>query len=240
MLALRHPFRGLVSLFYPASCAVCLEPIDLAENLCPTCAAKVARISPPFCAKCSEPFFGEIIGTFECANCKDRTLHFDSAVSVYRSRNIVRKVIHDLKYGRQMHLRHLVGRWLLAALSDDRLARQRFDLVVPVPLHPARKRERGFNQAELLGLELQVATGIRCRSVLQRFRYTTTQTQFDRSERMENLRGAFRLRPRVDVRGLRMLLVDDVLTTGSTLSECAYVLKEAGAASVIAVTAARG
>jgi ComF family protein len=139
-----------------------------------------------------------------------------------------------------MHLRHLVARWLLQAFADARLAGEKFDLIVPVPLHPARKRERGFNQAELLGLELQSASGIRCHSVLQRTRYTTTQTQFDRSERIENLRGAFRLRRRSDVRGLRMLLVDDVLTTGSTLSECASVLKKAGAASVYAATAARG
>lgn len=240
MLALRHSFRGLVSLFYPASCAICLEPIALAENLCASCTAKAARISPPFCARCSEPFCGEIDGAFECANCKDRALYFEAAVSAYRSRNVVRKVIHDLKYGRQVHLRHLVGRWLLQAFHDQRLAGQKFDLIVPVPLHPARKRERGFNQADLISLELQSATGIRCRSVLQRVRYTTTQTQFDRSERMENLRGAFRLRPRSDVQGLRMLLVDDVLTTGSTLSECASVLKQAGAASVYAATAARG
>jgi predicted amidophosphoribosyltransferase len=87
---------------------------------------------------------------------------------------------------------------------------------------------------------VQRATGIRCHSVLKRTRYTTTQTQFDRSERIANLRGAFRLRSRLDVRDLRMLLVDDVLTTGSTLSECASVLKKAGAAPVYAATAARG
>jgi competence protein ComFC len=239
-LALRNPFHGLVSLFYPAACAVCCRPIELGENLCPDCAAKALRISAPFCARCSEPFFGQIIGPFQCANCEGRTLHFDAAVSAYRSRNVVRKVIHDFKYGRQIHLRRVVGQWLLQAWSDPRLARGKFHLIVPVPLHPARKRERGFNQAELLGLELQRASGIRCRSLLQRIRYTTTQTQFDRSERMENLRGAFRLRPRSHVRGLRMLLVDDVLTTGSTLSECASVLKAAGAVSVYAVTAARG
>ena len=240
MLALRHPLRGLVSLFYPPACAGCLEPIAPGENICRSCAAKATRIVPPFCAKCSQPFFGAISGEFECANCKDRFLGFDAAVSVYRSRNVVRKLIHDLKYGRQMHLRHLVGKWLLGALADARLARTRFDLIVPVPLHPARKRERGFNQAELLGRELERAIGIRSASILRRIRYTTTQTQFDRSERMENLRGAFRLRSAIDVRGLRMLLVDDVLTTGSTLSECASVLKRAGAASVYAATAARG
>jgi ComF family protein len=153
---------------------------------------------------------------------------------------VVRKVMHDFKYGRQLHLRHLLGHWLAEAMADSRLAGRRFHFIVPVPLHPARKRERGFNQAELLALELKRASRIPVHNVLRRTRYTTTQTQFDRSERMENLRGAFRLRRGCNVQGLRMLLVDDVLTTGSTLSECAAVLKKAGALSVHAATVARG
>ena len=239
-LALRNPFRGLVSLIYPASCAVCSAAVEPGENLCVVCEEKTPRISPPFCAKCSQPFAGDITGSFICANCEGRGLHFDAAVSVFRSRGVVRKVIHDFKYGRQLHLRHLVGRWLSEALADSRFAGQRFDLLVPVPLHPARQRERGFNQAELLALELRRECGVPLGKVLQRTRYTTTQTQFDRSERMENLRGAFRLRRGCNVQDLRMLLVDDVLTTGSTLSECASVLKKAGALSVHAATAARG
>ena len=167
-------------------------------------------------------------------------MHFEASVSVYRSRGVVREVVHSFKYSRQIHLRHLLGRWLAEALADPRLAGRRFDLVVPVPLHPARQRERGFNQAELLAAELQHISGLVVRNVLQRTRYTATQTQFDRSERMENLRGAFRLRRGSNVQDLRMLLVDDVLTTGSTLSECASVLREAGARSVHAVTVARG
>jgi len=167
-------------------------------------------------------------------------LHFEAAVSAYRSRGVAREVVHRFKYGRQIHLRRLLGCWLAEALTDSRLASRRFDLVVPVPLHPARQRERGFNQAELLAAELRRASGLAGRNVLQRTRYTATQTQFDRSERMENLRGAFRLRRGSNVQDLRMLLVDDVLTTGSTLSECASVLREAGARSVHAVTVARG
>jgi ComF family protein len=167
-------------------------------------------------------------------------LHFDAAVSAFRSRGVVRKVMHDFKYGRQLHLRHLLGQWLAETMNDPRLAGRRFNLIVPVPLHPARKRERGFNQAELLARELHRKSRIPVQSVLRRTRYTTTQTQFDRSERMENLRGAFRLRRGCNVQGLRMLLVDDVLTTGSTLSECAAVLKKGGALSVHAATAARG
>jgi len=238
--ALPNPFRGLVSLFYPAACASCAAPVESEENLCPDCSGRARRIMPPFCAKCSQPFDGAMTDSFTCANCEGRRLHFEAAVSVYQSRGVIRKVIHDFKYGRQLHLRHLIGRWLIEAMDDARLAGRPFHLIVPVPLHPARKRERGFNQAELLARELQRAGDIPLSDVLQRIRYTTTQTRFDRSERMENLRGAFRLRRGCTVRDLRILLVDDVLTTGSTLSECASVLKKAGAFSVHAVTAARG
>jgi len=238
--ALPNPFRGLVSLLYPAYCALCSAPIERDETLCCVCLESAPRIRAPFCAKCSQPFPGAISDAFTCANCEDRVLHFDAAVSAFRSRGVVRKVMHDFKYGRQLHLRHLLGHWLAETMNDPRLSGRRFDSIVPVPLHPARKRERGFNQAELLALELQPAWRIPVQNVLRRTRYTTTQTQFDRSERMENLRGAFRLRRGCNVQGLRMLLVDDVLTTGSTLSECAAVLKKAGALSVHAATAARG
>jgi len=110
---------------------------------------------------------------------------------------------------------------------------------VPVPLHPARQRERGFNQASLLAELLSAQTSIPVKPLLERTRYTTTQTALDRSERMENLHNAFRLRKNADVRGWRVLLVDDVLTTGSTLNECARILKRASAFSVHAATAAR-
>ena len=127
----------------------------------------------------------------------------------------------------------------MAALDDERLRERPFDAIVPVPLHPAKQRERGFNQAALLAEWLSTHMALTVRPVLQRVRFTTTQTAFDRSERMQNLRNAFRLRKKADVRKLRVLLIDDVLTTGSTLSECARILKEGGAQSVYAATAAR-
>jgi len=232
-------FRGIASLLYLPSCTICSSPVDLGEYLCGECEAKVSRIVPPFCAKCSEPFDGAITTTFFCANSAHRCLHFDAAISAYRSRGIVRHVILNFKYGRQIHRRHLVARWLVAAFDDERLRERRFDAIVPVPLHPARQRERGFNQAAVLAEWLGSHLALPLRPALQRIHYTTTQTAFDRSEHMQNLRGAFRLRKKADVRNLRVLLIDDVLTTGSTLSECARVLKEAGARSVYAATAAR-
>jgi ComF family protein len=238
-LANLNSLGGIASLFYPPACAICSANVAPREYLCEECEAKIARIVPPFCARCSEPFEGAITGPFTCANCAHRKIYFDAAISAYRSRGIVRRVILDFKYGRQMHLRHLVARWLFAALDDDRLRERRFDLIIPVPLHPARERERGFNQAALLAELLRANMSIQMKPMLERTRYTTTQTAFDRAERMENLHGAFRLRKGEKMRNLHVLLIDDVLTTGSTLSECARVLKKAGAISVYAATAAR-
>jgi ComF family protein len=238
-LAKFNSLRAIASLLYPPACTICFASVAAGEYLCAECDAKITHIVPPFCAKCSEPFAGAISSAFTCANCAHRTLHFDAAVAAYRSRGIVRRVILDFKYGRQIHLRHPVARWLVAALDDDRLRGRHFNIIIPVPLHPARERQRGFNQAGLLAELLSAHMSIQARPALKRIRYTTTQTAFDRAERMENLHGAFRLRKNADVRDLHVLLIDDVLTTGSTLSECARVLKEAGARSVHAATAAR-
>jgi competence protein ComFC len=238
-LAKVNPLRALSSLFYPATCVVCSVDVERPEYLCGSCRGRAQRITSPFCAKCSEPFSGAITQTFSCANCSHRTLHFDSAVATYRSRGLVRKLVHEFKYGRQRHLRHPLAEWLGETMNDPRLRDCRFDVIVPVPLHPARERERGFNQATLLAELLACRVAVPLRTVLERTRYTTTQTAYDRAERMENLHNAFRLRKNMHVRQLRVLLIDDVLTTGSTLSECARVLKEAGAISVHAATAAR-
>jgi competence protein ComFC len=231
--------RAIASLFYPPNCGACGAAISNTEYLCPSCHDKAKRIVPPFCAKCSEPFAGAIEGEFTCANCAHRKLKFDAAISAYRSRGVVRFVIVQFKYNRQLHLRHPIAGWLAEAMMDARLRNRTFDLIVPVPLHPARLRERGFNQADLLARMLAQKIGVPVFAALERVRYTTTQTAFDRIDRMENLHNAFRLRKKVTVRELRVLLVDDILTTGSTLSECARVLREAGARSVYAVTAAR-
>ncbi len=238
-LAQSSGLGALVSLLYPPVCTICGANIRADAYLCDHCEGKAIRIVAPFCQKCTEPFEGAITGAFTCANCAHRTIHYDAAVAAYRSRGIVREIIHDFKYRRQIYLSHLVERWLRAALDDERLRGRRLDVIVPVPLHPTRQRERGFNQASLLAKLLSTEISVPSKPLLERIRYTTTQTALDRAERIENLHNAFRLRKTANVRDLRVLLIDDVLTTGSTLSECARVLKRAGAISVHAATAAR-
>jgi ComF family protein len=194
----------------------------------------------PRCAVCSQPYGGLITGVFRCINCGDRELSFDFATAAYRSRGVVRDLIHHFKYRRQMHLRHLLARMLCEGFRDERLANAPPDLIVPVPLHPTRKREREFNQAEVLANLAGTRLGLPVSDCLRRRRYTFTQTNFHREERFENLAGAFDLRRGSEVAGRRVALVDDVLTTGSTADACARALREAGAAAVVVITVARG
>src|SRR5947207_4258903 len=178
MLAKPSLIGGIASLLYPPSCTICSAPVEAGEHLCPECEAKVTRIVPPFCAKCSEPFQGAITTAFACANCAQRKLHFEAAVATYRARGIVRHVMLNFKYGRQIHLRHLVARWLVAALDDERIRERRFDAIVPVPLHPARQRERGFNQAGQLAEWLSTIMELPWSPVIQHVLFPTTQTEF--------------------------------------------------------------
>src|SRR6202035_80733 len=170
MIALRkfELLEAAASLLYPPVCTLCGGKTRAGEYLCEQCEAKAMRIVAPFCQQCSEPFEGSITSAFTCANCAHRAIYFDAAVSAYRGRGIVREIIHEFKYGRQIHLRHLVARWLHAALGDERIRGNRFDIIVPVPLHSTRLRERGFNQAGLLAALLSAQTSIPSKPVLQR------------------------------------------------------------------------
>lgn len=188
---------------------------------------------------CGQPYGGAVPGTFRCMNCGDRELAFEFATAAYRSRGVVRDLIHRFKYHRKSHLRHLLARMLCEGFRDGRVAADPPDALIPVPLHPVRHREREFNQAEVLAVLAGARLGRPVIDGLRRTRYTLTQTHFHREERFGNLEGAFVAR-RGAVAGRRLALVDDVLTTGSTADACARELREAGAAAVIVITVARG
>lgn len=236
----RAGLRAALTLLYPPHCAVCQADTEVGVHLCAVCAREVEPLPAPRCEQCSQPFPGAITGPFTCSSCESRKLHFTCAVAPYRSRKVVREFIHRFKYNRHFYLRHPLADWMAEGLADERLTRQRIDGFVPVPLHPARQREREFNQADVLASLLSRRTGTPLSPCLQRIRYTTTQTQLDRDARMENLRGAFRVRHTADVTGRHLVLIDDVFTTGSTVDECSRVLRAAGAASVRVLTVARG
>ncbi len=240
MKILQRAADAALSIFYPPHCALCGSNTRAGRHLCGPCGEKAATIDAPFCQQCSQPFDGAIDGTFTCANCEDRRFHFDCAVSRYRSTGVVRDLVHRFKYDRCLYLREPLAQWLAETLNDARITAHSFDYLVPVPLHSARMRDREFNQAEVLAQLVAERHGERVLHALKRIRYTTTQTRLDREERMQNLHNAFRVRHRRTVSGSHLILVDDVFTTGSTVDECARVLKESGAASVRVITVARG
>jgi ComF family protein len=236
---LRRLGNAALGLVYPPHCAACGAATAAEVHLCESCAGKAERIVAPFCRGCSEPYSGAITGDFLCAECRERDFQFTCSVSPYRAVGVVREFILRFKYERHFYLRHPLADWLAAGLEDERLRDPQPELLVPVPLHSARKRQREFNQAHELAKLLSERAGLPVLEALERTRYTTTQTYLDREKRLANLRGAFQLHPRATVSGRHILLIDDVFTTGSTAEECARVLRQNGAASIRVLTVAR-
>ena len=239
---LRSWLDAAAGLLYPPACVGCERALPAGEYLCADCGGDARRIEPPFCRVCSLPFAGEMPeGGFTCSNCLDRRFAFDCAVSARRHTGVVRDLVSRFKYRHEHFLRRPLGRWLAEAWDTDPRLRTgpSIGALVPVPLHPQRRRERGFNQAEVLCRLLGTHAKLPVWNALQRVRFTETQTHLARDERLENLRGAFAAARRRPVSGAHLLLVDDVFTTGSTVNECARVLRKSGAASVRVLTVAR-
>jgi ComF family protein len=237
--------KGVHSLLYPPFCTACAQPTAAGEHLCGECAAEAARLrwaAPAECRRCSRPFWGSPPLPEVCVECLAWNPAFDCVVAPRRFVGVVRDVVHQFKYEGKRYLRRIVCGWMREGLTDVRLCNPPADVLVPVPLHWWKHRMRGFNQAELLARELSLGGGMPVFNALRRSRLTVTQTQLAREDRRLNVRGAFGLRrsfPR-HIQGRHVLLVDDVLTTGATLDACAAALLEEGAASVRALTAARG
>ena len=227
---------------YPEVCQVCHEQrASAAEGfLCEGCRNQVEWIDHPYCDRCGTPFEGEITTRFTCSNCQELDLHFRSARAAIHLKGPGQRVILDYKYRHGLWFEQLLGEWLVVRALED-VRREDWDWIVPVPLHWWKARQRSFNQAERLGRMLSKATGIPLNTrLLRRNRATGTQTRLNRDEREENMKRAFEYRPRERLAGQRILLVDDVLTTGATASACAKVLRKNGASVVDVWTVARG
>jgi competence protein ComFC len=231
-----------LGLLYPEVCQLCGQGRagPAAGYVCEACQKRVVFIKPPFCSVCGLPLEGAITHEFQCGNCRELDLQFAWARSSALASGPVLEAIHRYKYNRQMWFEAFLA-GLLAHEALPVLQAGRWDLIVPVPLHPVKQREREFNQAERLGRRLGKAAGIPVDArLLRRIKATRTQTRLSRAERVENIRGAFTIRRPAALAGRHCLVVDDVLTTGSTTSECARVLRAAGAELVAVWTVARG
>ncbi len=235
-----------LDLLYPPLCAVCRETLSDGRALCDACDADLPRLAEPFCQKCGETFPGNIEGPFACPNCSRLTFAFEFArpAMVRDARTL--EMIHRLKYNREIHLARDLGRLAAGAFSDPRLADALAGNwpLIPVPLHRRRFQHRHFNQAEEISRELSRLTGLPVVNALRRIRRTETQTALTRAQRLANLRGAFAVTPAGGTSpaasATGAILVDDVLTTGSTAGECAKTLLRAGFKRIQVVTVMRG
>jgi competence protein ComFC len=234
--------NAALGFLYPEVCQVCeAERAGAADGYVGSRCAQQARfIVPPFCNRCGLPYEGDITTTFECANCREMELDFCSARSAVKARGTVLEVIHRYKYQRALWFEpFLAGLFIRQAVPE--LEHERWDLMVPVPLHAAKLRQREFNQAERLAVRLGAAANIPVDlRLLRRIVPTRTQTLLTREQRAANVRRAFALRGRPRLNGKRIVVVDDVFTTGATTSACAKVLRQAGASEVCVWTLARG
>ncbi|MEI8037467.1 MAG: double zinc ribbon domain-containing protein [Verrucomicrobiota bacterium] len=242
----RHAAARALDLLYPPDCALCGIALTCGQSLCPDCRADLPRLAAPFCQVCGEMFHGQITGPFACPNCHDLAFAFGFArpATVRDPRTL--ELIHRLKYRRQIHLAGELGRLARESFADPRLAQALDEAwpLVPVPLHRHRLRHRHFNQAEEIARVLAAVLGMPMLRALRRTRSTETQTRLSRQQRMANLRGAFAL-TRQGRRWIKdsppgAVLIDDVLTTGSTVHECAKTLRHAGFCQVWVVTVMRG
>lgn len=228
--------------FYPEVCALCkAEPATPADGFVGAdCHKQVRVIRPPFCGRCGLPFDGDLTTPFECSNCRELNLYFSSARSAVVARTVVLEAIHHFKYSRALWFENFLA-GLLIAESAPILRGQKNSFIVPVPLHALKKREREFNQAAVLAVRLSRATAIPVNEkILARIKPTETQTHLKREERAVNMRGAFAVRDGPKLNGERIILVDDVFTTGATTNDCARALRAAGAGDVCVWTVARG
>lgn len=202
----------------------------------------IKALERPFCELCGWPYEGAITTAFRCGNCADLKLEFKSARAAAHYGGLVKEVIHRFKYDRKEWFEPFLANILInAALPALRDPGERPDIVAPIPLHPRKMRVRGFNQAERLASRVAAALGVpHAPRLLRRIKETESQARLDRDDREANVRGAFAYAGEARLNGGRALLIDDVLTTGLTASECAKVLLKNGAAEVIVWTVARG
>ncbi|MEI6556928.1 MAG: ComF family protein [Rhodospirillaceae bacterium] len=223
----------------PPRCLACGDTVDRQGGVCPACWRGLSFIAPPLCDRCGLPFGVDILAGAECGACLARPPPFTRARAVLVYDEASRLLVTRLKYGDQTYAAPAYGGWLARA-GAELLAEA--TLMAPVPLHRWRLLRRRYNQAALLGEALRRLSAVPYRpDLLIRHRQTVPQVGLSGEARQRNVRGAFRVRHahRPLVTGARVLLIDDVLTTGATVGECARLLMREGAARVDVLTLAR-
>jgi ComF family protein len=236
--AARGYLRAALDIVLPPLCGVCRDPID-GRGLCPACWSKLSFITRPYCERLGIPFmYDPGPGILSMEAIADPP-SYNRARAAVRFDEISRALVHALKYGDRLDLAPMMGRWISRA-GREILAEA--DALVPVPLHWRRQWMRRFNQSAMLAAAISAESGLPIAAgALKRVKATAQQVGLSRSERATNVQGAFKVpeEGKAAVFGRRLILVDDVLTSGATVDVCARALNRAGAANVDVLVFAR-
>lgn len=225
-MTIRDAFWNTIDWIFPPACVECGK---MGSQICEGCLAESVPVTEPCCKKCGKP----LDGLHGCALCRDTTFHFTSCRAPFVYEGAIASGIKQLKFKKNLELAELFAKQIFSLYLRERW---NADIVIPVPLSRERRSERGFNQSEWIARSFARSAGLPMKpSALQKVRNTQSQVGLTRDERQHNLYGAFQAEP-VLVRNRRVLLIDDVMTTGSTFNECARVLMEAGTQVVLCLS----
>lgn len=231
--------KNFVNLLYPLHCASCKKPLAALNDsgVCSLCEASIHPNPGPYCIKCGRPL--PIAGD-TCDECRKTRFYFSIARSACLYEGTLKELTHLFKYKGKIALSKIFSRRMAGFLRSDPCMLDGIDLITSVPMHRAQALDRDFNHSNVLASNIAKEAGIRFADTLDKYRSTRRQNQLSREERLNNLDNAFRIKRDASVEGLKILLIDDIMTTGATCSACAKALLDAGAAEVRCLTLARG
>lgn len=240
-MSFRELLNDVSNIIFPPQCLFCADIINPqgSQVFCSLCRKKIRFITDSFCPVCGAPFLDSPAGIHICGNCLENKPYYNRARAVACFETVIMDAIHKFKYGHSISTGNALGIFM-AGFSFPDIDFSEHPLLIPVPLHIKRLRERGFNQSLLLARELGKKHKLPVNfSLLKRCKFTLTQTGLNKAAREKNIKGAFVVADRKKVAGNKFILIDDVYTTGSTVNECAKVLLKAGAQEVTVLTLAR-
>jgi ComF family protein len=236
---LRAAFRSVVDLVLPPTCLACRRPVAAASGLCAACWTKMGFIERPYCERLGTPFPNDMAGALLSPAAIADPPAYDRARAAARYGDVARELVHLLKYGDRLDLAKPLGAWMARAGAE--LLRDA-DALVPVPLHWSRLWQRRFNQSAALARSVSALSGVPVADhILARVRATPPQVGLGKLERARNVQTAFAVprAARIEVKGRKLVVIDDVLTSGATADACARVLRRAGASRVDVLVLAR-
>ncbi|WP_225919541.1 ComF family protein [Actomonas aquatica] len=242
--AMRAGAQAVQDLVFPPVCLGCggvCEATSPLRHVCEHCVPTITRVRRPHCETCGHPFFGEVEGERICPHCEGLFPAYGTAKTVTLFKGVARRMVIELKYHEGLHVLRDMG--ALLAMNEELVELVAGATLVPVPMHPRKFRDRGFNQSVLWAEEIAQAVPEAgpVSELLERVQDSESQTAYDRRTRRKRMKNAFAGREGTAITAeSRYILVDDVFTTGSTLNACAHALRRAGAVSIDVITFAHG